>query len=837
MPSDGNYPFQAIIGGAETWIYTEARTTPDTLLAGNRLANGYIGYIPDPRATGVLFQMQNQDIAGSGYGFKIDTSEAGYFTVKIIQISDNTVIDTAKLNNSVISDSITWSKINFWITVDNTEEPAKIGKCGIGGEYLGTFPQTPEGGLIPVDMPVDNYSFVEFTGAGTAAIINSWCEIRQISNYYGHVINVLRESDNFEITKLPGNLYNEKETWDQSSVYSHIVIPVDEDPDIYDLNAGFIEFLSQHDYFKDLNPYSLAAKFGNLYTDAIGSDMLRRNSDGTFTNGVDLNQSNLIFPPAESSDPYIINFSGGKIQLKTNNSGTRREVILLDSDDSIIDRAALNYPTSGGASAIIPGSVRLDPAYPGDMSVYLGQDGSNFYLISLRQYKSLYDDNGNQITFPGTLGNVYSGGCFYSIIHKFNAQASEILENASDVITEYDLTDIDDNSPEASTGDNAQDGYDRNTEWSAGPEAGTNNGIRHNGEENIDASDLEQTRADQYEGIKQPDESGENKIPTPLNTGMIKAFAPSDEELEKFGMDLNSDSFASTIRNYFNNPMDVIISCHTCIAPALSAGAECYLTYGNWTSQSAATPYSMHVLNQMYYRVAYGELNLSEITNDWRFYERQKLSIYLPWIGVRDIDPKLLNGKLLKLYYNINVLTGDILAELKAQNEKTSHLDTYYVWSGNTLSQMPLKSTDYSAMLSGAISTTLSTVTAMGGALAGNPLSMFGSINALQRQPVHPDIKLQGTFTGGTCAFMTKTPMILRQYPYGLNKKPYLYNRLKGLPGNIGTNILNSYNSLSGTFIKLEAIDLSDIYTAHNTQASEAEKLELERLLKTGVYI
>ena len=379
MGSLRNFPYQAVIGNAwEIWVLENEPTERDAIIDNLK---GDPGYVPDPRASELFFKnalrkdinnnviTAGQPLTDDGVYYSIDNNLPGLFVCSVLN-ANNEPLGVGTLNTiKVFPDdkgSVNYDNYNFYVTVDRTTETPSVKSCGIAARYIGTY----EGELV-------NSVIVSPFSQAVVDIFNDIVEIRELSNFYGTVINVLAESSDFRITNLPTTIYTNLLEWDDNDKhYDKQVIPIDDNEGTYDLNAAFIMFLSQHDVYKDLNPYSLSVKFHSYYND-IGSDMLRRNADGTFTNGADLNQNNLVFPTSDG-ETLDIPFSGGKIQLKTNQSGVRRQVILLDAQGNIVDSAALNYPTTGGASNIRPGSVRMDPAYPGDMSVFLAKAGNNF---------------------------------------------------------------------------------------------------------------------------------------------------------------------------------------------------------------------------------------------------------------------------------------------------------------------------------------------------------------------------------------------------------------------------------------------------------------------------
>ena len=549
----------------------------------------------------------------------------------------------------------------------------------------------------------------------------------------------------------------------------------------------------------------------------MGSDLLRLTADGQYTNGADLSQTDLDHGLVANR---VINFEGGyfKIRNEYTYGATNWYYDLYNANNQLIDTWHLN-----GTSMPISGTY-AGGTYNAVYNAYLVRFNGSYYIASMIQGGRIIDANGNRIRT-----NEYNMADVFALVYKFNNNAQELLENGTETKIEYDPEHIDENSPEASTGNDQSKNYDRESQWRRGEGAGSNEGIRHNGSEIINGSDLENSLADETPHASSPPESGSGRIPTPLNSGAIKAFVISDPDvLADFMSELNSDDFGTKLTKYFSNPMDVFISLHRCIAPAITPGASKYLTYGLWHSQ-----HSLPVLDQEMYDVNMGFINLGEITNSFKDYPPFcQYYIYLPYIGIKPIDGKIVAGKELNLYYHINVLTGDILAELRMYNASSGHNDTCYYWTGNTLASMPLKSTDYSSMISGLVGT----VIGAGAAVAtGNPLGILGALSGL-KGAVHPDIDMLGSVTGSTTYALPSQPYIIRVTPQESNKYPENYNRLQGRPSNIGSVIAESTSPTSNHYIIFSESDLSTIKN-NLASATEDELLEVQRLLREGVYV
>ena len=821
MGSINNYPYQALIGNSELWCFGAEPSAMDSLISNRKADN--IGYTPDPRASAEFFNkaLRKQGdtvinpatpLNAAGDYYEIDNSTESIFTVSL-RHSDDTPIDVAVLNNYTINGELTYQRYNFYVVVDTSTEPVSVKACGIAAEYTGTH----EGNIVTSVLATP------FTSAAALTLFNEIVTIRETSNFYGVVTTQLAYSNGFKITTLPGSVMSGKVPLDGSlsGTWEQSVLPCDlEYPDDYDKNGRYryiVDPITSYTWADGLQSQgAVLNKIFASYPD-MGSDLLRLTSDGQYTNGADLSETDLNNGLVANR---VIDFQGGKFKIRYQYTygATDWYFDLYDANNTLIDTWHVN-----GTNAPEVGTLLGN--YNAIYNAYLVKYGGKYYIASMIQGGRITDGDGNRIR-----NTSYNMADVFAIVHEFNTNANTLLENGTETIIDYDPEHIDESSPEASTGDNQTENYDRQTQWSTGAEAGSNEGIRHNGSDIINASNYEETVADETPKASSPPESGSDRIITPLNSGAIKAFVISDPDvLEAFMAELNSDDFGTKLTRYFSNPMDVFISLHRCIAPAITPGASKYLTYGLWTSQN-----QLPVLEHEMYDVNMGFLNVAELTSSFKDYPPFcRYYIYLPYIGMREIDGKLIAGKRIELYYHINVLTGDILADLRMHNERTAHTDNIYYWSGNTLASMPLKSTDYSSMISGLIATAIS----VGGAVAtGNPLALLGGITRLQGG-IHPDITMLGTVTGSTTFAMPKTPYIVRIMPEESNKYPENYNRLQGRPSNIGAQISSSYSSTGNRYIVYSEADLANIYNNIGASATEDELLELKRQLMEGVYV
>ena len=216
-----------------------------------------------------------------------------------------------------------------------------------------------------------------------------------------------------------------------------------------------------------------------------------------------------------------------------------------------------------------------------------------------------------------------------------------------------------------------------------------------------------------------------------------------------------------------------------------------------------------------------------------------KYVMYLPYIGFREIDGNHIVGRNLKLYYYINVATGEILAELLYKDMASGKGCPIGYYSGNTLARFPLKSVDYSSIISNVVSGVFSTASAIGqfatGNVAGGVLSLVGGASKVMSGGLSPDVNINGTVSGSMAYSMYDTPFLIRTAPHLYNMLPSGYKHFKGMPSNTGTELGNVLK-MQSQYIQFDNIDLDGIVNEAGDGATQIEKEEILRLLQEGVY-
>lgn len=202
-------------------------------------------------------------------------------------------------------------------------------------------------------------------------------------------------------------------------------------------------------------------------------------------------------------------------------------------------------------------------------------------------------------------------------------------------------------------------------------------------------------------------------IPTGISasdSGFVTLFRPTIQQVKNLGNYLwsNLDEFWENLQKIFTNPMDYIIGLNTFpVNPPVDDDRGIYI--GNWLTNITMPP----VRNQ-FYEFDCGTVNIREYFGSFLDYaSNTRARIMLPFIGDRDLNINEIMNKTLRLWYRINLLSGECLAVLTIDN------NVYYQWNGNCAIPIPLTGSDWSRLYGGIGKTAGAAAGFMLGGLAG----------------------------------------------------------------------------------------------------------------------
>lgn len=307
-----------------------------------------------------------------------------------------------------------------------------------------------------------------------------------------------------------------------------------------------------------------------------------------------------------------------------------------------------------------------------------------------------------------------------------------------------------------------------------------------------------------------PPDTGGGSSPTvvpPVGkaSSLWSIYNPTLEQVNQFGSWLWSSNFVEQLKKLFNDPMQAIIGLHKVYSPVQTSGQgtiKCgYLDSG----------VPSKLVSEQYVTVDCGSVDLQEyFGNVFDYPPYTDISIYLPFIGIRQLDPSDVMRSTISVKYHIDVLTGACLAEVNVQRDAVG--GTLYTFSGDAAVRYPVSSGSYMGIVSGLIGVATSMV-------SGNLLPALSGVTRL-----HTNVDHSGSFTGNAGAMASKIPYLIISRPQTAMADKF--ETLSGYPSN--------------TFTPLSACKgFTQVKYCHveNLNATDSEKQEIEQLLKEGVIL
>ena len=297
-------------------------------------------------------------------------------------------------------------------------------------------------------------------------------------------------------------------------------------------------------------------------------------------------------------------------------------------------------------------------------------------------------------------------------------------------------------------------------------------------------------------------------------SSLYSVYNPSQEQLNKFGAWLWSSDFFEQIKKLFNDPMQAIIGLHKVYSPVQTSGLgtiKCgYLDSG----------VPSKLVSEQYVTVDCGSVSLQEyFGNVFDYPPFTEISIYLPFIGVRRLDPSDIMRATVSVKYHVDVFTGACLADVNVKRDTAGGV--LYTFPGSCSVQYPLSSGSYMGIVSTIASTAVGAITAPTPLGAG--AAVLGGVTNLAFNS-HANVERSGSFTGNAGAMGAKIPYLIISRPQTAMAQNF--ETLSGYPSNTYTKLSACTGFTQVKFVHVE-----------NLNATDAEKQEIEQLLKEGVIL
>ena len=300
--------------------------------------------------------------------------------------------------------------------------------------------------------------------------------------------------------------------------------------------------------------------------------------------------------------------------------------------------------------------------------------------------------------------------------------------------------------------------------------------------------------------------------PTAGSNRFWTIYAPSDAQMEQLGGEMWQQNVLQILKQTFVNPTDGIITWQQIyLSPTQAYQSKIYI--GDYETNVGSVP----VITETKIYKSFGIIEIPRYFNDYRDFTETQVSIYLPFIGFMDLDPKDIIGCHVSLEYTLDIITGTCLATISPKVGNDA--ECCYQFTGNAAVQLPITASDRSRLLSGIISG------AMGGAALGGPVgAVAGGILGGVTHFSSGVSKSNGFSANAGALSKYKTPYILIHRP--IPADPLLYESYIGNPASVTATLRNLHGF---TKIRECYVDIP--------RATDAEKAMIEAMLKQGVIL
>ena len=334
---------------------------------------------------------------------------------------------------------------------------------------------------------------------------------------------------------------------------------------------------------------------------------------------------------------------------------------------------------------------------------------------------------------------------------------------------------------------------------------------------------------------------------TATECGFVTLYSPGLNTLLQFCNYLWSDNLWVAVQKWFADPSQIMVGLGIVPVQVETNGAF-YHKVG-----TVEFPVPLPLVKSQYQEFDCGSLEVKHFWGSALDYAPYtQIQIYLPYIGVRELNTDEIMGKTVSVKYHIDLYGGGVVAFVLVNNS------VRYQYSGNCMQQIPISSANYSELIANLVQ--LACVVGTGIASAGAGATAYaneaagesigtaavdssddfgagladwidhGGANKLLNCTVQtimsnkPRIERTGSLGAVTGQMAIQTPFLIITRPE--QSLPENYKHYNGYPSNITSRL----GDLTG-FTQVENIRLNDI------PATQPEIIEIYDLLQKGVII
>lgn len=313
-----------------------------------------------------------------------------------------------------------------------------------------------------------------------------------------------------------------------------------------------------------------------------------------------------------------------------------------------------------------------------------------------------------------------------------------------------------------------------------------------------------------YQDDKGGDNSSNDENKFSASNLLTKTYYLTSERLNTLGDFLWGASFMDNIKLLNNSPIENILSVKA-MPIQRSDGDDKRLVIGNVDTGIVAPI----VENADILTVDIGQINIPSVFNNFIDYTMTTITIYLPYIGFKEIDPNYVINNTLYLRYHFNLIMGTCMAVISKLNGTILN-----IFEGQCGIDIPLTASNRAQVENANIINALSSVADVA---TGNITGAVSDVNSSLTNQYH------STTTGiGSPSLMVQ----LKSNAYIIVNRPKKFNPTKY--GHFVGYICNLHKKLSTLkgFTVIENLDVTGV-----NHATDSEKEMIQSLFASGVYL
>lgn len=337
-------------------------------------------------------------------------------------------------------------------------------------------------------------------------------------------------------------------------------------------------------------------------------------------------------------------------------------------------------------------------------------------------------------------------------------------------------------------------------------------------------------------------------------SGFITAYQLDAGEVIAIGEAIFTTSTWTNLWNKFNgvgDPINYIISAVEIPYNARDQSVKNF-NLGGVSVDGPNGPVALHVMNQRFHVLDFGSLTLKETWGTEKDYSTTDVAIYLPYVGVKDLDTSILMNSSIQVKCILDSWNGELLYVVVVSNKAAAHKylgskGIVYRFSGNCGTVVPIGKVDYSsqilAMAGSFAAMGVGLATGMPtGALSYTIGNEFGATGDMANG-VNP--KMVGGGLAGMMGALTMGPKVSMAggsggaVARGDYQKPYLIIKqsVPVYPANwrahFGAPRYQEFtlSDLTGY------VQCADVHADSIEGANDVERAAIEQALKAGVFI